>query len=102
VVVVMVGAEGGGLSRLVHQTYDQIVSIPIADTVESLNAVSPLRSCCTPSRRHDCRRPDHRDASPGRSPGLAELLAPSSGEKGGELMLVRSLATTADDRSVAS
>jgi len=69
VVVVMVGAEGGGLSRLVHQTYDQIVSIPIADTVESLNAVSPPRSCCTPSRRHDCRRPDHRDASPGRYVG---------------------------------
>jgi tRNA G18 (ribose-2'-O)-methylase SpoU len=45
VVVVMAGAEGGGLSRLVHQTYDQIVSIPIADTVESLNAVSPPRSC---------------------------------------------------------
>lgn len=78
-VVVMVGAEGGGLSRLVHQTYDQIVSIPIADTVESLNAVSPLRSCCTPSRRHDCRRPDHRDASPGRSPGLAELFTPFLG-----------------------
>ena len=32
------GAEGAGLSRLVRETCDQIVSIPIASTVESLNA----------------------------------------------------------------
>ena len=36
--VVVTGAEGAGLSRLVRETYDQIVSIPIASTVESLNA----------------------------------------------------------------
>ncbi|MEX0426869.1 23S rRNA (guanosine(2251)-2'-O)-methyltransferase RlmB [Nocardioides sp. DS6] len=36
--VVVVGAEGGGLSRLVAETCDQIVSIPMANSVESLNA----------------------------------------------------------------
>lgn len=36
--VVVTGAEGTGLSRLVRETCDQIVSIPITSTVESLNA----------------------------------------------------------------
>lgn len=36
--VVVVGAEGGGLARLVTQTCDRIVSIPMANAVESLNA----------------------------------------------------------------
>ncbi|MGH3350050.1 MAG: 23S rRNA (guanosine(2251)-2'-O)-methyltransferase RlmB [Nocardioides sp.] len=36
--VIVVGAEGGGLSRLVQETCDQIVSIPMANSVESLNA----------------------------------------------------------------
>ncbi|MFT4083551.1 MAG: 23S rRNA (guanosine(2251)-2'-O)-methyltransferase RlmB [Nocardioides sp.] len=36
--VVVVGAEGGGLSRLVGETCDRIVSIPMANSVESLNA----------------------------------------------------------------
>ncbi|GAA2517051.1 23S rRNA (guanosine(2251)-2'-O)-methyltransferase RlmB [Rarobacter incanus] len=36
--VVVVGAEGEGLSRLVRETCDAIVSIPIAASVESLNA----------------------------------------------------------------
>ncbi|MEI7054667.1 23S rRNA (guanosine(2251)-2'-O)-methyltransferase RlmB [Nocardioides sp. CCNWLW239] len=36
--VVVVGAEGGGLSRLVQETCDQIVSIPMVNSVESLNA----------------------------------------------------------------
>jgi 23S rRNA (guanosine2251-2'-O)-methyltransferase len=36
--VVVVGAEGGGLSRLVAETCDQLVSIPMANSVESLNA----------------------------------------------------------------
>lgn len=38
----MVGAEGGGPSGLVRQTCDQMASIPIANTVESLNAVWPF------------------------------------------------------------
>jgi len=37
-VVVVVGAEGGGLSRLVADTCDRIVSIPMVNAVESLNA----------------------------------------------------------------
>jgi 23S rRNA (guanosine2251-2'-O)-methyltransferase len=36
--VVVVGSEGNGLSRLVAETCDQIVSIPMASTLESLNA----------------------------------------------------------------
>ena len=36
--VVVVGAEGGGLSRLVAASCDRIVSIPMANAVESLNA----------------------------------------------------------------
>ncbi|WP_296665516.1 23S rRNA (guanosine(2251)-2'-O)-methyltransferase RlmB [Demequina sp.] len=36
--VIVVGAEGEGLSRLVRETCDQIVSIPIAASTESLNA----------------------------------------------------------------
>jgi 23S rRNA (guanosine2251-2'-O)-methyltransferase len=37
-VVVVVGSEGKGLSRLVRETCDQVVSIPMSSTVESLNA----------------------------------------------------------------
>jgi 23S rRNA (guanosine2251-2'-O)-methyltransferase len=36
--VVVVGAEGAGLGRLVTETCDQIVSIPMVNSVESLNA----------------------------------------------------------------
>ena len=36
--VLVAGAEGTGLSRLVRQTCEQIVSIPISSAVESLNA----------------------------------------------------------------
>ncbi|WP_062462042.1 23S rRNA (guanosine(2251)-2'-O)-methyltransferase RlmB [Demequina soli] len=36
--VIVVGAEGQGLSRLVRETCDQVASIPIAATTESLNA----------------------------------------------------------------
>ena len=34
----MVGSEGNGLSRLVAETCDQLVSIPMANQLESLNA----------------------------------------------------------------
>lgn len=37
-VIVVVGSEGKGLSRLVTDTCDQIVSIPISSAAESLNA----------------------------------------------------------------
>ncbi len=37
-VVIVVGSEGKGLSRLVRETCDQIVSIPMSSAVESLNA----------------------------------------------------------------
>jgi 23S rRNA (guanosine2251-2'-O)-methyltransferase len=36
--VLVVGSEGAGLSRLVEQTCDQLVSIPMANQLESLNA----------------------------------------------------------------
>jgi len=36
--VLVVGAEGGGLSRLVSETCDQLLSIPMVNHVESLNA----------------------------------------------------------------
>ena len=36
--VVVVGSEGGGLSRLVAETCDQLVRIPMAGSLESLNA----------------------------------------------------------------
>ncbi|GAA1476773.1 23S rRNA (guanosine(2251)-2'-O)-methyltransferase RlmB [Nocardioides aestuarii] len=36
--VVVVGAEGDGLSRLVAESCDQLVSIPMANDLESLNA----------------------------------------------------------------
>ena len=36
--VLVAGAEGAGLSRLVRQTCDTVVAIPISRTVESLNA----------------------------------------------------------------
>jgi 23S rRNA (guanosine2251-2'-O)-methyltransferase len=36
--VLVIGAEGKGLSRLVKQTCDVTVSIPMAGAVESLNA----------------------------------------------------------------
>ncbi|MCW2796571.1 23S rRNA (guanosine(2251)-2'-O)-methyltransferase RlmB [Nocardioides sp.] len=36
--VVVVGSEGSGLSRLVSETCDQLVSIPMHNQVESLNA----------------------------------------------------------------
>jgi 23S rRNA (guanosine2251-2'-O)-methyltransferase len=37
-VVIVVGSEGNGLSRLVSENCDQIVSIPISTAAESLNA----------------------------------------------------------------
>jgi 23S rRNA (guanosine2251-2'-O)-methyltransferase len=37
-VVLIVGSEGAGLSRLVREACDSLVSIPITTTVESLNA----------------------------------------------------------------
>jgi len=37
-IVIVVGSEGKGLSRLVSETCDQIVSIPMSSSVESLNA----------------------------------------------------------------
>ncbi|MGL5861088.1 MAG: 23S rRNA (guanosine(2251)-2'-O)-methyltransferase RlmB [Phycicoccus sp.] len=36
--VIVVGSEGKGLSRLVRETCDQVVSVPMSTAVESLNA----------------------------------------------------------------
>ncbi len=43
--VVVVGAEGGGLSRLVAETCDYLVSIPMANSLESLNAGVAVSVC---------------------------------------------------------
>ena len=37
-VVVVIGSEGKGLSRLVAETCDELVSIPMSSGLESLNA----------------------------------------------------------------
>src|SRR5207342_3767352 len=36
--VIVVGSEGKGLGRLVSETCDQLVSVPMSSTLESLNA----------------------------------------------------------------
>ncbi|MBA3528345.1 MAG: 23S rRNA (guanosine(2251)-2'-O)-methyltransferase RlmB, partial [Propionibacteriaceae bacterium] len=36
--VLIVGSEGDGLSRLVREACDTLVSVPVTETVESLNA----------------------------------------------------------------
>lgn len=36
--ILVVGSEGAGLSRLVAETCDQLVSIPMVNQLESLNA----------------------------------------------------------------
>jgi 23S rRNA (guanosine2251-2'-O)-methyltransferase len=36
--VVVIGSEGKGISRLVTETCDQLVSIPMSSDLESLNA----------------------------------------------------------------
>ena len=37
-VVIVIGSEGKGISRLVRENCDVIMSVPMADWVESLNA----------------------------------------------------------------
>ncbi|KMQ78804.1 23S rRNA (guanosine-2'-O-) -methyltransferase rlmB [Candidatus Burkholderia pumila] len=44
-VAIVVGAEGKGMRRLTHETCDEVVSIPIAGAVESLN-VSVASGVC--------------------------------------------------------
>lgn len=61
--IVVVGSEGKGLSRLVTESCDAIVSIPISSTIESLNAgvaasvtlyeISKLRAEKKTSGRHE-------------------------------------------------
>ena len=69
-VVIVVGSEGKGLSRLVTETCDQIVSIPIDAATESLNAgiaasvalyqVSTLRAQPTADVVGSCAGMNHR------------------------------------------
>jgi 23S rRNA (guanosine2251-2'-O)-methyltransferase len=50
--VLVLGAEGSGLSRLVRQRCDQVVSIPMAGPLESLNAATAGALACFEVARH--------------------------------------------------
>ena len=68
-VVIVVGSEGKGLSRLVTETCDQIVSIPINAATESLNAgIAASVALYQVSTRASDRRP-----SRGNEAGAAAL-----------------------------
>ena len=59
--VVVVGSEGDGLSRLVAETCDQLVSIPMVNQVESLNAgvaASVALYAVAQARAYGRERPD--------------------------------------------
>ena len=74
--VVVVGSEGNGLSRLVAETCDQLVSIPMANSLESLNA--GVAALGDPLRR----RPEARDVRPPDPPGPSSLRRHSFGVEG--------------------
>ena len=83
--VVVVGSEGKGLSRLVRENCDQIVSIPMSSAVESLNAGiatgrHPLRGRAPPASLSGVR-PGRASPTPGRCaaprrPGLRPRCRP--------------------------
>ncbi|QYG91641.1 23S rRNA (guanosine(2251)-2'-O)-methyltransferase RlmB [Iamia sp. SCSIO 61187] len=50
--VLVLGAEGSGLSRLVRQRCDQVVSIPMAGPLDSLNAATAGALACFEVARH--------------------------------------------------
>lgn len=50
--VLVLGAEGAGLSRLVRQRCDQVVSIPMAGPLDSLNAATAGALACFEVARH--------------------------------------------------
>ena len=60
--MIVVGAEGGGLSRLVSETCDRLVSIPMASSLESLNA--GVAASVTLLRRSRRRAPPAPDPTP--------------------------------------
>src|SRR3954469_21351680 len=84
-VVIVVGSEGKGLSRLVRQTCDVVVSIPMAGVMESLNAgVAGGIALYDVARRRAATRARPRQFNPGapaQSPCLPfapEPLAPGA------------------------
>jgi 23S rRNA (guanosine2251-2'-O)-methyltransferase len=57
--VLVLGAEGAGLSRLVRQRCDQVVGIPMAGPLDSLNAATAgALACFEVARRRGRTRPD--------------------------------------------
>lgn len=50
--VLVLGAEGSGLSRLVRQRCDQVVAIPMAGPLDSLNAATAGALACFEVARH--------------------------------------------------
>jgi 23S rRNA (guanosine2251-2'-O)-methyltransferase len=56
--VLVLGAEGAGLSRLVRQRCDQVVGIPMAGPLDSLNAATAGALACFEVARRRTARPD--------------------------------------------
>jgi len=57
--VLVLGAEGAGLSRLVRQRCDQVVAIPMAGPLDSLNAATAgALACFEVARRRGATHPD--------------------------------------------
>jgi tRNA(Leu) C34 or U34 (ribose-2'-O)-methylase TrmL len=50
---IVVGSEGQGLAPAVRRRADLAIRIPMRGSIASLNAASPVRSCCSPRSRSD-------------------------------------------------
>jgi 23S rRNA (guanosine2251-2'-O)-methyltransferase len=70
--VLVVGSEGKGLSRLVAETCDVLVSIPMASSLESLNAgVAASVALYAVAQKRAEKRAEQRAPAPGKAPKKA-------------------------------